>query len=337
MLRTRPTFLLLALVVAAWGAAGQSSLAAKLYWAGQSIGRMDLDGSNAQTLVPSADALQLAIDTPRGKMYWASGGSSAGDHLFRANLDGSGVETIGSFYTVQGGVAVDSARNLLYWGGAMGGPPGEFELYGVNAVDLSDLSSSYLFEAGVTRATFHLNRAGDLLHIVDTDDAVLGHHTLDGARLPLSASAIGFAIGPGETHIYWSDSGALTRANPNGTDATQVGALPYHYVQAMTIDPESEKLYFGIGDVIYRANLDATGIEEVYRGVYAESLMIVPEPGALVLGMIGIAGAIWCTTRVGKADVRSPQDPDDAVCENDAHYSEALAAKERSAAELATN
>ena len=74
----------------------------KIYWAGGwndngagLIGRMNLDGSNPQTLFEGMDfqdfSLDLALDVSAGKMYWTN--PNAGS-IQRANLDGTGLETI---------------------------------------------------------------------------------------------------------------------------------------------------------------------------------------------------------------------------------------------------
>lgn len=288
LLRSR-TILLAAVLMAGWTSHAKPVHAARLYWSGNTIGQMDLDGGNAKTLVSQA-GLQLAIDHQGGKMFWASGGTSAGDHIFRANLDGTGVESIKEAYFVAGGVAVDPRHRVLYWAGSVDGPHNERS--GIHALRLGDLSSEYLFESRITDAPLYLNRAGDEMYVIDTDDAVLSHHAIDGRQLPHSASATGFAIGPGETHIYWTDTNALMRSKPDGSDETRVGTFPFDYIPAIAIDPASERLFFSHWDAIYRANLDLTGIEEIHHGAYASSLMIVPEPGTIVLALVGLWGHV---------------------------------------------
>jgi hypothetical protein len=76
----------------------------KIYWAGGwnenyagRIGRMNLDGSNPQTLFDGLGIqdlpVDLALDVPAGKMYWTNWGSAS---IQRANLDGTGLETLAS-------------------------------------------------------------------------------------------------------------------------------------------------------------------------------------------------------------------------------------------------
>ena len=85
-----------------------------IYWAGGwnnngagRVGRMDLDGSNPQTLFDGLDfqdfSIDLALDVPAGKMYWTNPNLAS---LQRANLDGTGLETLAS--------GVDATALALY-------------------------------------------------------------------------------------------------------------------------------------------------------------------------------------------------------------------------------
>ncbi len=90
-----------------------------------SIHRCDLDGQNVVTVVAPGGThtpKQLKIDSMAGKLYWSD---REGMAVMRANLDGSGIETIvvtgnpvadagdQSLWCV--GMAVDPARGHVYW------------------------------------------------------------------------------------------------------------------------------------------------------------------------------------------------------------------------------
>jgi hypothetical protein len=90
-----------------------------------SIERVDLDGSNRVTIVPSGSTFtpkQLHLDVTAQKLYW---GDREGMRVMRCNLDGSSIETL--VRTGFGdadrrdetrwcvGVAVDPDRGHLYW------------------------------------------------------------------------------------------------------------------------------------------------------------------------------------------------------------------------------
>ena len=90
-----------------------------------SIERADLDGGNRKTIVPQGGTFtpkQLQLEKQSGKLYWSD---REGMRVMRANLDGSGIETL--VQTGQGdtdrrdqmnwcvGIAVDSERGHIYW------------------------------------------------------------------------------------------------------------------------------------------------------------------------------------------------------------------------------
>jgi hypothetical protein len=90
-----------------------------------SLERCDLDGGNRTVIVPlgvTHTPKQLCLDRTGRKLYWAD---REGMRMMRANLDGSGVETLvvsGDVTADRGdatkwcvGVAIDHARGQLYW------------------------------------------------------------------------------------------------------------------------------------------------------------------------------------------------------------------------------
>jgi sugar lactone lactonase YvrE len=107
--------------------------AGHLYWTNMgvpdrndgSIERADLDGRNRRTIVPEGAThtpKQLHLQKKSGKLYWCD---REGMRVMRANLDGSGVETL--VQTGEGdadsrnasnwcvGIAVDAKEGQIYW------------------------------------------------------------------------------------------------------------------------------------------------------------------------------------------------------------------------------
>jgi hypothetical protein len=83
---------------------------------------MALDGSSLSNLFapanpfPSADWLPLgiAVDAAAGKLYWSHGSFNDG-RIRRANLDGSGQQTLLSSLKLARGLALDLAGGKMYW------------------------------------------------------------------------------------------------------------------------------------------------------------------------------------------------------------------------------
>jgi hypothetical protein len=102
-----------------------------LYWstgaAEYRIYRSRPDGSERQMLVQlpvwancssncTPTATDLAVDPVGGKMYWTSGGgNNIPGRIWRANLDGTQVETIITQGTYPQSIALDVDRGYLYW------------------------------------------------------------------------------------------------------------------------------------------------------------------------------------------------------------------------------
>ncbi len=107
--------------------------AGHLYWTSMgvlsrndgSIERADLDGRNRTTIVPEGATFtpkQLQLDKRHGKLYWCD---REGMRVMRANLDGSGIETLVQTGSTDAdrrdltrwcvGIALDFDRKQIYW------------------------------------------------------------------------------------------------------------------------------------------------------------------------------------------------------------------------------
>jgi 3-hydroxyacyl-CoA dehydrogenase len=105
-----------------------------------SIERADLDGKNRRTIVPEGATFtpkQLKLDKQGGKVYWSD---REGMRVMRANLDGSGIETLVD--ASQGdarpgrdaakwcvGIAVDHEGGKIYWTQKGGDNAGEGRIF----------------------------------------------------------------------------------------------------------------------------------------------------------------------------------------------------------------
>jgi hypothetical protein len=101
----------------------------KLYWSdreGMRIMRANLDGSNIETLVVTAQGddarkdarnwcVGIALDIDGGKMYWSQKGSGNNGRIFRANLDGSQIETLFDHLPEPIDIDLDLGHRMMYW------------------------------------------------------------------------------------------------------------------------------------------------------------------------------------------------------------------------------
>jgi DNA-binding beta-propeller fold protein YncE len=95
------------------------SVAGKVYWTdmhqdAKRIQRANLDGSNVQTLIVGYQPTGIALDLYSGKMYFADVYD-----VYRANLNGSGVELVTDDFEMPWGIALNvetGAPALTEWG-----------------------------------------------------------------------------------------------------------------------------------------------------------------------------------------------------------------------------
>ena len=230
--------------------------AGHLYWTNMgspskddgSIVRSDLDGKNVTVIVPPGGTFtpkQLQIEPASGKLYWSD---REGMRVMRANVDGSGIETL--IDTSQGdprpgrdprkwcvGIAVDPLAGKLYWTQKGGDNAGEGRICRANLE----------LPAGATSA----NRA---------DIEVLYSGLPEPIDLELDLSA---------RMLYWTDRGDPPRGNtvnrapldaPGGVrPAPQI--LFDHLMEGigLALDLKGQRMFFtDLAGSVYCANLDGT-------------------------------------------------------------------------------
>jgi DNA-binding beta-propeller fold protein YncE len=155
------------------------------------VERIDLDGGNLTTVVPSGGAFtpkQLRIDSVHRKLYWAD---REGMRIMRSNLDGSSIETL--VETARGdearrdasnwcvGLALDVAGRKVYWTQKGGGNAGVgsirragFEIpEGETAAHRSDIE--ILFDKLPEPIDLDLDLATRLMYWTDRGDAPRGN------------------------------------------------------------------------------------------------------------------------------------------------------------------
>jgi DNA-binding beta-propeller fold protein YncE len=218
-----------------------------------SIERVDLDGNNRTTVVPSGGTYtpkQLHFDAVGRKLYWSD---REGMRVMRCDLDGSNVETL--VQTGQGdddrrdetrwcvGVAVDHVGGHLYW--TQKGPSdaglgkilrAEINLpAGHSAAHRSDIE--VLFKDLPEPIDLEIDHGTRMLYWTDRGDAPHGNtvnraalHANDRSEHEIVVThlmeGIGIALDPGRNRMFVTDLGGnIYVAGLDGSDHRPIRAL----------------------------------------------------------------------------------------------------------------
>jgi hypothetical protein len=232
--------------------------AGMIYWtaraAGQGvIGRAQLDGSSAETVLSTGAALPLsiALDASVGKMFWtADAGSDS--KVMRADLDGQNVEELDSSpSTTPRAIALDRVNQRFYWGVQIGAGylirRANYDGSGVIEISLvgspGDGNSTYGIAVDSLRAKIYWTAGSDC---VPCDQLVRAD--LDGSNQELIASGLfeikELAIAENDGQIYWcetffDDTGFGSRVVRANLDAKNISTYVTGLDDAIdvTIDP----------------------------------------------------------------------------------------------------
>lgn len=223
------------------------------------VERVDLDGSNRTTIVPTGGtftAKQLKLDRKHGKLYWSD---REGMRIMRANVDGSGLETL--IVTGQGdearkdarnwcvGIALDVARGKIYW----------TQKGGDNAN-----------QGRIFRANMEIPKGQDAEHRADIETLFAG--------LP---EPIDLDVDLAHRVMYWTDRGDPPRGNTvnRAPMDPQKHFDPAHRADqqilvhglkegiGISLDLKGGRMFFtDLGGNVYSANLDGSDEKTILTG-----------------------------------------------------------------------
>ena len=229
--------------------------AGHLYWTSMgvlsqndgSIERSDLDGRNRKTIILEGATFtpkQLQLDKRHGKLYWCD---REGMRVMRANLDGSGIETLVQTGSTDEdrrdltrwcvGIALDHERDQIYW--TQKGPDnaglGRILRAGINIprgegpTNRSDIET--LYDGLPEPIDLEIDHATRILYWTDRGEPPLGN-TVNRAPLDVSASdrpapeiifrnlmeGIGIALDREGNRMFMTDlAGSVYCANLDGS------------------------------------------------------------------------------------------------------------------------
>ncbi|MYF93031.1 MAG: DUF5050 domain-containing protein [Gemmatimonadetes bacterium] len=252
----------------------------KMYWTSSNqpygIQRADLDGSNVENVITGpeliGDPTEIALDAAGGKLYWTNPDSDTNrSTIYRANLDGSDVETL----MEREGIidfALDLDQGRLYWTGARGTIQ-RASLDGTNVEDL--FAPKVRWPYGMA-----LDVGREKMYWSDPIVGSILRADLDGSGIEVLVSKLdeprGIAL-IAESKIYWADSGTgkIQAAGLDGSPVEDI-VTGLDRPNAIALDRGRSKIYWTNGGIIpytrgpytngatiQRSNLDGSHIENI--------------------------------------------------------------------------
>ena len=268
------------------------------HWEGE-IARVNLDGTNLTILVRGLERpINVALDMVGGKMYWTSYEESTGSKIYRANLNGTNIETLLSGEpSVTWGIQLDTSGGKIYWTvWSNNDDPGgnkiqRANLDGSNVENL--VSVPFVHFAGYTGPRdIVLDLSRGKMYWTDYGGGKVQRANLDGTNTEDIITGLSgphdLALDFSNDKIYFSlFDGKIQRANFDGSHLEDVvfGLNPPFGIQ---FDNLNGKMYWVSPDSdstfkIVRANLDETDLEDIVTG-------LVNGPERFTLGILQTDG-----------------------------------------------
>jgi hypothetical protein len=206
----------------------------KLYWAESSVGRVgraNLDGTMIEdviTGIPSGRVSGIALDVAAGKIYYAS------NFLYRANLDGTGIEQLTTTSEILYGLALDIDGGKMYWANHLSHAIFSANLDGSEKV--SFITSGINIPYGIS-----IDPVNRYIYWTDYGNTTIKRADLaDGGNIVtiFDTSTIdmpgGISVDAENSKIYWSQQiyytgeiSGVFRANTDGTGIEQFATPQY--------------------------------------------------------------------------------------------------------------
>lgn len=251
----------------------------------QEIGRMRQTSAGllAGAALAALALLGAAPVAAEGTLYFADifYPSFSDGYIYRVNTDGSDLQTLVNTGGGLRSIAIDQAGGKLYWTDVDDDAIRRANLDGSDPEDIVTEGLSWPMAIA-------LNPAADMLYWGDQTLAQIGSAHLDGSGAgPLLSTPFhsGLAVDADNGKIYWSTSitateGDILRANLDGTNVETV-VTEADKPARIALDIGGGKIYWTdyVVDVVRRANLDGSDVEDLY--VVGANL----NPGGIVLDL----------------------------------------------------
>ena len=268
-----------------------------MYWIDAEAGTLHrLVGDTAESFLPRVqNATGLVLEPTSRKMYWTEDTGGNTGAVKRANLDGSNLQLLTTLQSVPTSIAVHAANRKLYWTNARGR---------IQQADLNGQRIRNLLQDLKDPGNMTVDATGGKIYWTEGKKRIR-RANLNGKSVQNVANGLesigGIAIA-GNT-IYWTeitgeDSGKLSRANLNGSNARMLAELQ-HVPCCIAVDPVGSKLYWTDADGNIRSSdLNGEDVQDV-----ASSLA---SAIALVLGSVEDAPAAPMNSSLVSSDAVAP-------------------------------
>jgi hypothetical protein len=277
---------------------------------GGAVRRMDLATRQVETVVDEITSpIRLAVDEAGGAVYWTAGGPPDTRGVYRANLDGGGVQRIAPAFGTPLGIGLDAQAGMVYWNDFDGG---------FHRVRLHDLDVETVAQIGgpVQDFTLDLDSQGAYLSeysgSIGSFGAIQRVSLIDGAVQEVVSDIqngpVGVGLDAARGHFYYGRynfhpdrDASLERSDLDG--GNRVTIVPKLDVDALSLDLARGRIFFTTlrddnTGAVFVSGLDGAGMKTLLD-VYAGGVFYVPEPSAAALA-VWVVGVFGIRARFGR-------------------------------------
>ena len=261
-----------------------------MYWVDAEAGTLHrLTGDEVENLLPTVqNPISLAVDTPRGTLYWTERTSHRTGRIRRANLDGSDVKLVKDLTSVPLDIALDSTTGKLYLINSWG------KVQRLN-VDGSNFQANLITDLQVPQH-ITLDAAGGQIYWTEQTGDTTGRirrANLDGSNVRLvknlTSAPRGLALDTANKKLYLTNAyGKVQRLNVDGSNFQPDLITDLDAPKGVSVDLVGRKIYWTEQGNIRRADLNGENIEDVVTGLGAPIGIVLGTASAVAPAAPGI-------------------------------------------------
>ena len=291
-----------------------------VYWCSGSqacaISRANLDGTDVVNIGAITAVTRFELDADGGKIYWTGSqgfGGVGGNAVRRANLDGTGIEVLASFDSIDSpacgpsprspnGLALDIAGGKLVSG--VGLNFSAFETSSIEQANLDGTGLETLVAAPeivlCTPNGIAIDQVASKVYWAEPQRGI-GRANLDGTNFEMvntTTIAKDVAVDPRNGKIYWTHVQAanshIFKADGDGSNVEQFRPFPNFDKdpRTITLDFVNDKVYWtdptentgGAIGAVHRMNLDGSMPETPFVAFKPLSIAVDPAAGKIYFG-----------------------------------------------------